>query len=137
MKTIVIIDDNHNFLEMYEIQGEHDGFKVFESDEGDKGIAIIKAKQPDIVLLDLVMAPKDGYEVLKELKIDESTKNIPIIIVTNIDNERDRQAARDFGAAAYCLKADFTPKTLFEKVEEVLGKSQPATKPVSKIKVKV
>ncbi|MBI2462798.1 MAG: response regulator [Candidatus Spechtbacteria bacterium] len=136
MKSIVIIDDNKNFLEMYKMQGEHDGFAVFESDEGDKGIELIKAKQPDIILLDLVMAPKDGYEVLKEIKTNELTAHIPVIVVTNIDNEKDKQAAHTLGAVAYCLKSDYTPKTLFEKVDEVLGKSFSSAKPASRVKVK-
>jgi len=119
-QKILIIEDEvtlHEALLDY-LKGE--GFEVFSAVDGEKGVEEARAKLPDLVLLDIVLPKKDGYEVLTELKKDDKTKNIPVILLTNLGSNEDIQKAFDKGATTYLIKADYKLEDVVKKIKETL-----------------
>ena len=98
------------------------GFDVQLADNGARGIELIESFQPDIVLLDLQMPEKDGVEVLKSIRQSATTKDTPVLILTNLGEEESPAELRDLGITGYVVKADFTPSQVVERVHEVLAR---------------
>lgn len=122
-KTVLIIDDEASLLKMYTIKFEKMGFLVLTSQQGKEGFNIAKEKQPDLILLDVLLSGKDGFSVLKKLKKDARTRDIPVIMLTNLGNRNDSAAGLKFGAAEYLIKSDYTPQEVVAICLNKLAKS--------------
>jgi DNA-binding response OmpR family regulator len=106
------------------------GADVVSADNGADGFNLAKSKRPDLILLDIRMPLTDGFEVCHQLKTDDATKSIPVIMVTALGQMRDVEKALGMGAAGYLVKPFDMPK-LFAKVSEFVALPQipPPTKP--------
>jgi CheY-like chemotaxis protein len=104
MKKILVIEDNglvrENICEILETEN----YKVFGCENGENGVEIANREVPDIVLCDVIMPGLDGYEVLKQLKGNPATENIPFVFLTAQSGLMDKQRARDLGAQDYIIK---------------------------------
>ena len=69
--------------------------------DGETGMELIKKEKPDLVLLDLILPKKDGFQILKEMKEDEKLKGIPVIVLTNLEGLGDVEKAMSLGAVTY------------------------------------
>ncbi|PIU80416.1 MAG: response regulator, partial [Candidatus Moranbacteria bacterium CG06_land_8_20_14_3_00_40_12] len=78
--------------------------------------------KPDLILLDLIMPVKDGFETLKELKADSSLKDVQVIILSNLSQEEDRQRVLNLGAVEYVVKADVSFSEIVKLVKKYLAK---------------
>ncbi|RPJ10292.1 MAG: response regulator [Deltaproteobacteria bacterium] len=102
---VLIIDDDRDICMVKKAQLELDGaFKVTVATEPRKGLKLARSKQPDLILLDIMMPGKDGFEVLKELKNDIETTSIPVIMHTGVDENESRQRAVELYNEDYVLK---------------------------------
>ncbi len=119
---IAIVEDDEFILNIYETKFNEEKFEVFSSDNGASGIELIKKEIPDIVLLDILLPKKDGYEVLAEIKKLEKTKNIPVILLTNMGQKDSIEKGMKLGASDYLIKAHFTPSEVVGKVKSILLK---------------
>jgi len=99
-----------------------EGFKVFNALDGEKGLELIKKERPDLILLDLILPKKDGFEVLKEAKEDEKLKDIPVIILTNLEGMGDVEKALSLGATTYLVKANYELEDVIGKIKQILKK---------------
>ncbi len=99
---------------------EEENFHVINAYDGEAGISAAKDKKPDLILLDIILPKKDGYEVLTELKSDESTKKIPVILLTNLGSTEDIQKAFEKGATTYLIKSDYKLEDVVRKIKETL-----------------
>ena len=81
---------------------------------------LAKSIKPDLILLDLILPKIHGFDVLKELKEDEKTKEIPIIVLTNLERVEDVEKALELGATTYLVKADYTLEEVIEKIKNAL-----------------
>lgn len=106
---------------MFQLKLSLDGMDVQVAENGHQGVEKTKEFKPDIVLLDLLMPEMDGYEVLEIIKGDEETKDIPVLIMSNLGQEDHVQKAMQLGALGYIVKSQYTPSNVSEKVKEVLG----------------
>jgi DNA-binding NarL/FixJ family response regulator len=88
--------------------------------DGEEGMKLIREKRPDIILLDLQMPVKNGVEVLQELEADSELSKIPVIILTNIDNEDAFREVGKFETRFYLIKSLTTPQKAVDYVKEVL-----------------
>jgi len=88
--------------------------------DGEEALRVARAERPDVVLLDLIMPKLQGFEVLKALKQDAATSPIPVIVLSNLGQERDVRQAMELGAVAYFIKAHLSLQELVQKVGEVL-----------------
>jgi DNA-binding response OmpR family regulator len=119
-KRIVLVEDNGLLSGMLSDELREEGCEVYQAFDGEKGLELIRSQKPDIVLLDLLMPKKDGFEVLKELKADDSTKNIPVVILTVSANEEKLEETMKMGAADALLKSHHTMKGIIDRVCGIL-----------------
>ncbi len=119
-KKVCIIDDDPNLREIYLMKFNQEGFDVSLAVNGEEGMQSIREKHPDIILLDLQMPVKNGVEVLQELEADSELSKIPVIILTNIDNEDAFREVGKFETRFYLIKSLTTPQKAVDYVREVL-----------------
>ena len=119
---ILLVEDDAFLLKMYTTKFEIEGFETFIADNGVKALSLAKEKMPDIILLDILLPKMDGFEVLEALKADMQTKNIPIILLTNLSQKEEVKKGLELGAKDYLIKAHFMPAEVVEKVKQVVGK---------------
>lgn len=115
-----IIDDDANVREIYLTKFNKEGFDVTLAVNGEEGLRVIREKKPDIILLDLQMPVKNGIEVLQELDTDKALSRIPVIVLTNIDNEEAFKEVGKFETRFYLIKSLTTPQKAVDYVNEVL-----------------
>lgn len=119
-KRILIIEDDPSLQKILQEFLGADGFGTIEAMDGEKGADLARSEKPDIILLDIILPKKDGYEVLKELKENQETKNIPIILLTNLGSPADVERALKLGATTYLTKADYKLEEVAKKIKEIL-----------------
>lgn len=119
-KKVCIVDDDPSLREIYFTKFTQEGFQVVVAVDGEEGLKCIRETRPDIVLLDLQMPIKNGIEVLQELDEDEVLSKIPVIVLTNIDNEEAFKEVGKFETRFYLIKSLTTPQQAVDYVKEVL-----------------
>jgi len=121
MKTILLIEDEPIFQKTIGQFLEKEGYQTKSALDGQIGLTLAKKFKPDLILLDLILPKKDGFEVLKELKKDEATKDIPVIILTNLEGGTDVEKALSLGATTYLVKANYELEEVVKKIEQTLN----------------
>lgn len=116
LKKVIVVEDDKFLSNVLNNKLNKDGYSVTTVTDGNQAVPQIKAIKPDLVLLDLMMPGKDGFDVLTEVKSDPEIANIPIIVSSNLSQESDQQKCIALGAVDYIVKAN-TP--LFEVVEKI------------------
>ena len=120
---IVLLAEDDKFLST--AMGDkltREGFTVLKAMNGVEAVTMAKAEHPDLILLDLIMPQKTGFEVLSELRLDPATRDIPVIILSNLGQEVDIKKARDLGVKNYLVKSDVEMRTVVEKIKEELAR---------------
>jgi len=118
--TILLAEDDQFLQRMYATRLEQSGLEVVVAGDGAKALELLKKKRPDVLVLDILMPKKDGFEVLKEVRADASLKNLPIIVLTNLGEADDVRQARKLGANDYLIKAHFLPSEVMSVIEKYL-----------------
>ncbi len=127
-KNIVVVDDERGMTQLLKLELESEGFKVFSALDGKSGLELIQKIHPDLAILDVMMPDLNGYEVLKRLKNEESTKNMPVIMLTAKGLEEDVQKGLDLGADDYIAKP-FHGGLLIKRIRMLLNKFGGASRP--------
>ncbi len=117
---VLIIEDEEMLVNMYITKFEKEGYQASKAQNGKIGIEQAQSIKPDIILLDIMMPEVDGFMVLKNLKNNPETKDIPVIMLSNLGQEEDIEKGNKLGAVDYLIKADLTPKEVVNKVKEIL-----------------
>ena len=120
MPKLLLIEDDDSVVRMYERLFVMENMQVTTALNGADGLKKAQDK-PDIILLDIMMPVMNGLEVLKHLKADPVTKNIPVVILTNLSNDEDIKAALDLGADKYFVKSQHDPTVIADMVKQVLA----------------
>jgi len=121
MKKILFIEDEETLQKTLGEVLKQEGYEIIPALDGKAGLNLLKSEKPDLILLDLVMPKMDGFEVLKRLKADEETKDIPVIVLTNLEGIGDVGKAIELGATTYLVKAQYSLEEVVEKVKKALG----------------
>lgn len=123
-KLRVLLAEDDSFLSsMYVTKLQLSGYDVQHAENGDRALELLKqGPVPDILLLDIVMPKKSGFEVLEEMKKNPEWANIPVILLTNLSQKDDVDRGLSLGANDYLIKAHFTPSEVVSKIEKLLGK---------------
>lgn len=124
-KKILLIEDDADLSEMYRMRFAASGFDVKTAADGQKGLEEMKKFLPDLVLLDIVMPKKDGFDLLEEvqrMEDGEAIKKIPIIILSNLASPIDIMEGKRLGARDWWIKAFSTPTQITQKVIEFFKK---------------
>jgi len=119
-KVILFIEDDLPTVEVYKTALEHAGFEVETALSGNEGIRKIKAKAPDLILLDFLLPDMNGMEVLKEIREQKDVKDVPIFILTNYTDEKFGQKGLFLKNEKYLLKTKYTPRELVEVIKKEL-----------------
>jgi len=122
VKKILIIEDDEFLLRMYTTKLTMEGYKVISASDGEKGLRLAIKEQPDLILLDLLLPKKDGFEVLKDLKAKVETKGIPVLVLTNLGQKQDIDRCFALGVTDYLIKAHFIPSEVIVKINRILEK---------------
>lgn len=122
-KKIAIIEDDTEILNMYKLKLGIGGYDVVSAEKGTDALRLVKMEKPDLILLDLLLPEKDGYEILEEIKKskDKQIKSIPIIVISNLSNENDIKEAKKLGAVDFLVKAKINPSSVLDKVNHILS----------------
>jgi len=119
-KKVCIVEDDDNIREIYATALSASGFEITEALNGEDGILAITENNPDIILLDLQMPVKNGFEVMEFLQKDEKLSKIPIVVLTNADDQDSISKAGQFETRFYVVKALTTPQKIVGIVREIL-----------------
>jgi len=117
---VLIIEDDLDIANVYSLKFEKEGFSVYVAADGQEGINKTLAWLPDLILLDIILPKKDGFAVLEAIKKNEATKNIPVIMWTNLSNTEEARKAKELGAADYLVKVFNMPAEIVERVKQQL-----------------
>lgn len=122
--TILLAEDDAFIARAYQDGLSRDGFEVAVAPDGQSAMEQIRAQKPDLILLDLIMPIKNGFEVLEDIRKENELKNIPVIILSNLGQESDIEKGKSMGATDYLVKSDYSMKGVIEKVRSVLGRAE-------------
>ena len=117
---VLLIEDDEQFLEMYRLRLERDGYRVHAAHDGEQGLAMASQLQPGIVFLDLRLPKLDGFEVLRRLREDPKTAGLPVVILSNHGEQEMVDQGLKLGALEFLVKAHTSPVELSEGIEEWL-----------------
>ena len=117
---ILIVEDQPGFRRIYEDVLSDAGYEVLIAEDGEKGWQMAKDRKPNLILLDLGLPKIDGFEVLKRIRENETTKSIPIIIFSVMGDEKDIKKAMEMGANDYTIKGFYTPRQILSKVKNLV-----------------
>ncbi|HEV2012842.1 MAG TPA: response regulator [Candidatus Dormibacteraeota bacterium] len=117
---VLLVEDDPSVLEMYRLKLELDGYRVNTALDGEEGLKKAGDLAPDIIFLDIRLPKMDGLEVLRKLRAQETTRDIPVIILSNYDEEDLVARGLRLGAHEYLIKARTTPTSLSEGIEDWL-----------------
>ena len=130
-KTILTVDDEEHILELLKYNLEINGYNVIQAETGEEALKIINDKKIDIVLLDLMLPGIDGIQVLKEIRSNENTRRIPVILLTAKNDEIDTVLGLEMGADDYIGKPfglhELTAriKAVFRRIEDLYNNEIP------------
>ncbi len=117
---ILFIEDEQNLQAIMSRYLEKEGFSVLQAYDGERGSQLARDGKPDLVLLDIILPKKDGFAVLKEMKENPETKEIPVIILTNLERSEDIERAVGLGAYSYLVKTNYEPRDIVERIKKIL-----------------
>lgn len=120
-KRILLVEDEPTLQKTISEILTQEGFKILSALDGEAGLNFALREKPDLILLDLILPKIDGFEVLENLKKNESTKKIPVIILTNLENAAAVERALELGANSYLVKANYELEDVVQKVKQALA----------------
>jgi DNA-binding response OmpR family regulator len=120
---VLIIEDEPALRDIYATKLDREGFEVIQAGDGIEGLDQAIQGSPHIILLDVVLPIKDGFDVLKDLKANPKTSDIPVVILSNLGQEYEVKRGMSLGANRFLTKANLTPARIVEEVRQVLGET--------------
>ncbi|MGI6157147.1 MAG: response regulator transcription factor [Saccharofermentanales bacterium] len=126
-KRVLIVDDDQHIVELLKLYFVKDGFDVHACYTGDAVLPMVKATDPDVIILDLMLPGMDGFDVMRELR---RTSDVPVLMLTARGDTLDKVVGLELGADDYILKP-FEPKELLARVKAVLRRTRRQRAPIA------
>jgi len=124
-KKVLLIEDDQLMVKLYKTKLDFEGYKVNVATDALAGLKSASSDPPDVILLDIVMPGMDGFEALRRLKENPKTRNIPVLVLSNLSGEGEEvQRAIQLGARDFIKKSDYTMKGGVGKVQSALGREK-------------
>jgi len=120
-KKILIIEDEQAMADAMKIGLVESNYEAAVAYDGEDGLEQAKKMKPDLILLDLLLPKKDGITILHELREDETTKDVPVMILSQLSDTNKISEGVSLGVVGYLVKVDFSLAEVVEKVKSVLG----------------
>ena len=122
--TLLLIEDDRTLNKMYQDKFTQAGYEVTPAFSGFRCMELARNLKPSVILLDIVMPGKDGFDILKQLKKRKDTASIPVILLTNLSSDEDRRNGLNLGALDYLVKSSYTPHEVVEKIGALLERAR-------------
>jgi len=119
-KKILVVEDEELIRNLLEKKLQREGYEVFAAENGIEGLEKMKEVHPDLILLDILMPQKGGFEVMEEMQKDEELREIPVIIISNSGQPVELDRAKELGVKDWLIKTEFDPQEVLEKVKKQL-----------------
>ena len=120
MKKILLIEDDPFLGSLLGNRLKKEGFDLVVAKSGNEAMKALKANTPDIILLDIILPGKSGFEVLEDMKTDPQIPKVPVVIISNLGQESDIERGKELGAVEYIVKARVSIDDLVKKVKDYL-----------------
>lgn len=120
MDKILLVEDDKNLVQLYRTELELLGATVKFATDGKTGLNLARTENPDLILMDVILPEKIGLSVLKELKQDDRTSRIPVVIISNYDQGENPKKALEMGAEIFLSKHQYSPQEIARKALELL-----------------
>ena len=121
LKKIIIAEDDDFLSSLLNNRLQREGFAVQVAKTGDEALSLIKSVKPDLVLLDIILPGKLGFEILAEMKQDAKLSKIPFMVMSNLGQEEDIKKAKELGAIQYFVKARIMIESLVKEIQSFLA----------------
>lgn len=121
MKKVLVIEDDLNLANSLKEAIEDQDIACINAYDGESGIDAAKKESPDLILLDLILPKKSGFEVLSEAKQQNELKSIPVIVLTNLEDGKDIEKVLSLGADSYLVKANYSLEEIVKKIKDKIG----------------
>lgn len=122
-RRIICIEDEPEMIDLFKLILTRRGFEVIGANGGRQGLELVKEMKPDLVLIDLMMPDMDGWEVYQNIKANEDTQHIPVIVVTAKAQSIDRVLGLHIAKVNDYIAKPFSPSALLESIEQVLSQN--------------
>lgn len=120
-KKILLVEDDSIIREAYQHFFEKAGYLVYVASSGPDAVSYSQKETFELILLDIIIPGFDGFHVLAKLKENPKTAHIPVVMMTNLDDEKFLQRAMKLGATEYLIKANTTPQSAVAHIKEIIG----------------
>jgi DNA-binding response OmpR family regulator len=120
--SILLVESDEFLADIYAKNLEMESFHVMKVSNGERAIAQLKTKKVDLILLSATLPNMNGFEVLAEIKKDNKTASIPVILLSKLGAKEDVVRSRELGAEAYIIKSHFRPSEIVDKIKKLLFK---------------
>ena len=120
-KLILVAEDDQFYANIYKVKLAKEGYQVVLAFNGEETLKEARLKKPDLILLDLIMPVKDGFETLKELKEDTSLRDVKVVVLSNLGQDEDIKKVKELGATDYLVKTNISIHKVLDKIREHLG----------------
>jgi len=121
-QKVLMIEEDRFLRKIYKNKLTLAGFEFTEATNGQEGLNKVISERPDIVLLDLILSRKSGFDVLIEMKNEKETRNIPVIILSNLGQESDIKRGFSLGAQEYLVKPEISLSYVVDRIRELAAK---------------
>lgn len=122
MTKILFIEDEPMLQKTLGDILQQEGYEILVAYDGKVGLEMVQKEKPDLVLLDLILPKMDGFAVLQEMRKNPATKEIPVIVLTNLEGTSDVERVLELGATTYLVKANYDLQDVVAKVKQALEK---------------
>lgn len=116
-KKILIVEDDEHISKVYEVKLQKEGFSTVFAVNGEEGVQKAQSEKPDLIILDLMLPKKDGFYLLEEIKKDPILAKVPVIVLSNLGQESDKNRALGLGASEYLVKVDASMQDVVDRTK--------------------
>lgn len=120
MKKILLVEDDQFLVRVYKLKLEKFGFNVIYMEDGRGVVQTVRTEKPNLIVLDILLPNKGGMEVLKELKENSETKDVPVVVLSQLSMEEDIEKSKSAGAVDHLVKSKMSFNEVAEQVKKLL-----------------
>jgi DNA-binding response OmpR family regulator len=124
MKHILLIEDDPFLADIYTTKLKEANFEVEIATDGERALTKLKERKFDLVLLDIVLPHIDGWEILRKIKQDSKSKDLKVMVLSNLGQKKEVEKGLKLGATKYLIKAHYTPKEIVEEIKKCLDPTE-------------
>ena len=121
-EKVLFIEDEESLQRTLTDALREAGYDALSAYDGEQGLEVARSQTPDLILLDIILPRRSGYEVLEELKAQDATKHIPVMVLTNLERISDVERMLSLGATNYLVKANYQIPDILTKIRHVLSR---------------